>query len=167
VLLVESGSRYLIEHMVPGVYACHPQVERVDLLTCFPGVPKNFDESRGRIYRTTDHVGRAARKALYAELRATGYDILGLVCSGEPIMTKWKWTLAYQVPAKTFVLNENGDYFFLDRGQWRTIKHFVLFRAGLSGAEGVATLARLALFPFTFTFLLLYAAYAHIRRLAR
>ncbi|MBI5084511.1 MAG: hypothetical protein HZB13_07935, partial [Acidobacteria bacterium] len=63
--------------------------------------------------------------------------------------------------------NENGDYFWLDRGNWSSIRHFILFRAGLSGAEGVATLVRLALFPFTFTYLLLLAAYFHMRRIAR
>jgi len=129
--------------------------------------PRTFDETRGQVFRTTDFSGRAGRKRLYHLLRTKQYDILGIICSGEPIMTKWKWSLALQVPAKVFILNENGDYFWFDRGQWRTIKHFALFRAGLSGAEGVATLVRLALFPFTFTYLLLFAAYVHLRRALR
>lgn len=167
VLLIESGSRYLFEHMLPGLYASHPTLERVDLVTCFPGLPAGFDESRGRVFRVTDYGGRAGRTRLYAELKAVGYDIYGMICSGEPIMTKWKWALVAQVPAKTFLLNENGDYFYLDRGHWRTLKHFVLFRAGLAGSEGVTTVLRLALFPFTFTYLLLFAAYVHLRRLVR
>ncbi len=166
-MLVESGSRYLIEHLLPGLYSNHPSNERVDLITCFPGLPKGFDESRGQVFRTTDYQGRDGRKRLYAHLRRAGYDILGIVCAGEPIMTKWKWALALQAPSKVFILNENGDYFWLDRGQWKTIRHFVLFRAGLSGAEGVATLTRLALFPFTFTYLVLFAAYVHLRRALR
>ncbi len=167
VVLVESGSRYLIEHLLPGLYSSHPANERVDLITCFPGLPAGFDESRGTVFRTTDYQGRAGRKRLYARLSEMRYDILGMVCSGEPIMTKWKWALALNAPSKVFILNENGDYFWLDRGQWKTIRHFVLFRAGLSGAEGVATLARLALFPLTFTYLLLFAAYVHLRRAIR
>lgn len=166
-MLVESGSRYLIEHLLPGLYSSHPKNERVDLITCFPGLPAGFDESRGQVFRTTDYQGRAGRKRLYAHLKAERYDILGMICSGEAIMTKWKWALALQAPSKVFILNENGDYFWLDRSQWRTIKHFVLFRAGLAGAEGVATLARLALFPLTFTYLLLFAAYVHLRRATR
>lgn len=79
-------------------------------------------------------------------------------------MTKWKWVIAARLPAKVFVLNENGDYFWLDYSQWRVIRHFVLFRAGLSGAGAVRTLARLALFPFTILYLLLYAAAVHLRR---
>ena len=164
---MESGSRYLFENMLPGLYSTHPENVRVDLITCFPGLPKGFDTTRGEVFRVTDYIGRPARKAFYARLIAARYDIIGIICSGEPIMTKWKWALAWQVPAKLFVLNENGDYFFVDRGQLGTIKYFVLYRAGLSGAGGVTTLLRLALFPFTFAYLLLYAAYVHLRRIAR
>lgn len=168
VLVVESGSRHLLEELLPGIYDSHPTtLERVDLVTCYPGAPRGFDATRGEIHRVTDYSGRRGRKALYRLLRAKGYDIQGIVCSGEPIMTKWKWALALRVPAKLFVLNENCDYFWFDLTEWRTIKRFALYRAGLSGAEGVATLARLALFPFTFTFLLLFAAYVHARRYLR
>lgn len=166
-LLVESGSRYLVENLLSGLYANHPVNERVDLITCFPGLPKGFDTARGTVYRVTDYIGRAARKGFYEKLLVESYDIVGIICSGEAIMTKWKWVLAWQVPAKVFILNENGDYFWFDRTHWRTIKHFVLFRAGLSGAEGVATVLRLLLFPFTFIYLLLFAAYVHMRRIAR
>ena len=47
-------------------------------------------------------------------------------------MTKWKWALALRLPVKVLVVNENGDFFWFDRANWRTIRHFVLFRAGLS-----------------------------------
>jgi hypothetical protein len=65
------------------------------------------------------------------------------------------------------VLNENGDYFWLDYAHWPTIRHFVLFRAGLAGSGAVRTLARLALFPFTLLYLLLYASILHTRRALR
>src|SRR5260370_25421072 len=73
-------------------------------------------------------------------------------------MTKWKWMLAARLPGKVFVLNENGDYFWLDRGHLSNIRHFILFRAGLTGAGAVRTLARLVLFPFTFLYLILFSA---------
>jgi hypothetical protein len=167
VLLVESGSRYLIEHLLPGLYGNHPENERVDLITCFPGLPDGFDGSRGEVFRVTDYIGRAARKGFYSLLRSRRYDIIGIICSGEAIMTKWKWALAWQIPAKLFILNENGDYFWVDRGNLGTIRHFVLFRAGLAGPEGVKNIARLLVFPFTFTYLLLFAAYVHLRRKVR
>lgn len=167
VLLVESGSRYLLEDLLPGLYATHPELERADVVTCFPGQPSTFDAARGEVIRVSDYAGRAARRTLYAKLRQRSYDITGILCAGEPIMTKWKWTLAWQSPGKLFILNENGDYFWFDRGSLGTIRHFVFFRMGLAGSGAVTTLARLALFPFTLAYLLSFAAYVHLRRWAR
>jgi len=36
-------------------------------------------------------------------------------------MTKWKWWLAAHLRAKVCILNENGDYFYLDYSNWRTV----------------------------------------------
>ena len=165
-LVVESGSRHLLEDLLPGIYKNHPEAE-VDLVTCYAGLPKTFRTERGRVWRVTDHPAGEARAKLYAELSAREHTVCGIVCSGEPIMTKWKWMLALRSSGKLFVLNENGDYFWADRSEWRTMRHFALFRAGLSGAGAVRTLARLALFPFTLGYLLLYAATVHLRRKMR
>jgi hypothetical protein len=164
VLLVESGSRQLYDDLIAGLFETYGDQLRVDLVTCFAGAPATLPADRSRIYRVTDFAGPVGRKRLYAELRANRYDILGMICSAEPIMTKWKWMLAARLPVKVFVLNENGDYFWLDWGHWKTIRHFLLFRAGLTGAGAVRTLARLALFPFTVLYLLMYATAAHLRR---
>jgi hypothetical protein len=167
VLLVESGSRQLFEDLLPGLYEIHGSGMRLDLVTCYAGLPKSFRESQGTVYRIADYSGAAGRKQLYSLLRSHGYKVLGIICSAEPIMTKWKWMLVLKVPAKIFILNENGDYFWADRGEWKTVRHFVLFRAGLSGADAVATLFRLAMFPLTLIYLLLFAATVHLRRKAR
>jgi hypothetical protein len=90
-----------------------------------------------------------------------------MVCSGEPLMTKWKWMLAARLPAKVFVINENADYFWLDRTHAGNIWDFVLLRTGLAGSGAVRILARLVSFPFTFLYLLLYAATVHARRVLR
>lgn len=166
VLLVESGRRELLSAFLPGLYETYPEM-RADVLTCYAGAPDPFDSARGEIYRTSDYATSEQRKRLFEVLKAKGYDAGGIICSAEPIMTKWKWAVAARVPAKFFVLNENGDYFWLDRGHLPTIRHFVLFRAGLTGAGAVRTLARLALFPFTLLYLLLYAATVHLRRKLR
>jgi hypothetical protein len=167
VLLVESGSRYLLEHLIPGIYRNHPELECLDVVTCFPGQPKTFDPARGRVWRVGDYPGKENRKRLYHELAEADHSVAGVICSGEDIMTKWKVVLAWKLRAKVFILNENGDYFWLDRENWRTVKHFVLFRMGLSGAGAVTTIVRLVVFPFTLTYLLLYAALVNLRRLAR
>ena len=121
----------------------------------------------GMLFNVNDYRGSAARKRLYAELAAREHTVTGIICSGEPIMTKWKWAIAARLPAKLFILNENGDYFWFDRGHWPSIGHFILFRAGLSGSGAVRTVARLVLFPLTLLYLILYAATVHLRRKIR
>jgi hypothetical protein len=166
VLLVESGSRAITERLLPLLRGIHGSAFAIDLVTCFPGLPAGFP-SEMTVYRVSDYAGRTGRKRLYRELRARGYSLLGIVCSAEPIMNKWKWALAAQIPAKVFLINENADYFWLDYSHWRTLTRLALLRAGLSGAASLRTLARLALFPFTLAGLLLYAAYVHTRRKTR
>lgn len=166
VLFVESGSRDLVEELLPGLYKQYGEKLQVDLVTCYAGTPKALRDN-AVVYRVTDFPNREARKGLYRELAARNYGVIGIMCTDEPIMTKWKWALAYQIPAKLFVLNENGDYFWVQWSEWSTIKHFVLFRAGLAGAGAVRTLARIVLFPFSVLYLALWAAQAHLRRRAR
>ena len=57
-------------------------------------------------------------------------------------MTKWKWLLALRVPAKFFIVNENGDYFWLHRENAAVMREFVLVRRAL-GAGAIRTFARL------------------------
>ena len=160
ILLVESGSRHLIEQILPGLRRTFGQSIPIDLVTCFTGAPPGIQAA----YHVTDHRGSGGRRKLYRTLATERYSILGILCSAEPIMTKWKWSLAARLPAKVFIINENGDYFWLDRSQWRTVLHFALFRAGLTGSGAARTLARLLVFPFTLSYLLLYASTVHIRR---
>jgi hypothetical protein len=163
VLLIESGSREILEELLPRLYNNHPGM-KADLITCYAGVPAGFDSSTGTVYRVTDYAGRDSRRQLYDKLSAKAYTIAIILCSGEPIMTKWKWMLGARLPVKVLVVNENVDYFWLDYSNWRTIRHFVLYRGGLTGAGAVSTIARLLLFPFTLFYLLLYTAIVHLRR---
>lgn len=136
----------------------------MDLMTCFAGAPAGVN---GKVYRVTEYVTQEARKALFRELAANDYQTLGIICSAEPIMSKWKWMLALRIPAKMFVLNENGDYVWVDRHHAALLWEFVRLRTGLAGAGAVRTFARLALFPFTLAYLVLYATAAHARRALR
>jgi hypothetical protein len=162
ILLVESGSRFLLEGPIPGIRSTYGQDARVDLLTCYPGRPAGFDTAATDAIRIADYRGDWRR--LVRELRSRRYTIVGIICSAEPVMTKWKWLVALALPAKVFVLNENGDYFWFDRVHFAVIRHFALYRMGLAGAGAVRTIARLALFPLTLLYLLCYAAAAHTRR---
>lgn len=167
ILLVESGSRSLLEELIPGIRLGYGEAVPMDLVTCYAGLPHGLDPENTRVYRVPEYRGKAGRGRLFQELAANGYTVLGMICSDEPVMTKWKWALALRLPVKVFALNENGDYFWLDWGHWASIRYFVLYRAGLAGAGAVRTLARFFLFPFTLGYLLLYATAVHWRRAFR
>jgi hypothetical protein len=167
ILLVESGTRGLLEGVVGGLRQTWGDAVFIDLVTCYSTLPKGFAAHNTRVYRVGDYRGRAARAKLYRELRANGYSLMGVICSGEVVMNKWKWALALRIPAKIFIINENGDYFWLDRLHMATLRQFVLYRSGLAGSGAVRTLVRLISLPFAFLYLLLYATAAHTRRALR
>ena len=166
VLIIESGSRDLVEDLLPGLYEIYGDKMQLDLVTCFAGTPNSLNPN-AKIWRTNDYPGTSGRRRLLAELRQAKYSITGILCSNEAILFKWKWFLALGLPAKLFILNENGDYFWFDRGHWPTIRHFLLFRLGLAGSSVVPTLGRLLLFPFAVIYLLAYATAVHLRRALR
>ena len=153
--------------LIPGIYQHHGDDVTIDLLTCYEGVPSALRVG-GMVFNVNEYHGREARKRLYAELDAREHTVTGIICSGEPIMTKWKWALASRQKSKVFVLNENCDYFWIDYGHARTITHFMLFRMGLTGASAISTIARLIAFPFMLAYLILYAGVVHtLRKLRR
>jgi hypothetical protein len=164
ILLVESGSRGVFDRLIPRLYEIHGDAMELDLVTCHQNTPVGF---RGRVYRVQDYSGPAARQRLYRELAARQYSVLGILCSNEPIMTKWKWMLAARLPAKVFVINEFAGFLFVDYAHWPNILEFLRVRLGLSGSAVAPALARLLLFPFSLAFLLLFAAVVHTRRRIR
>ncbi len=166
VLLIESGSRAILERTIPLLRQRWGDDVQLDLVTCYGGVPETLP-ANAAVFRVGDYAGKDGRKRLYRELSARRYRVAGLICSGESIMTKWKWSIALRVPAKTFVINENGDYFWLDRAHTGIIVQFARIRAGLAGTGAVRTVADLMLFPFTLAFLILYATIVHSRRKLR
>ena len=164
VLLVESGSRSVLERMIPVFRSMYREVVEIDVITCFAGAPCG---ANGKIYRVADYPTPEARKRLYAELNGRGYGAIGALCSAEPIMTKWKLALAARMRAKVLIVNENGDFFWFECRNWRLLLHFLLFRAGLTGASAVPALVRLLFFPLAAAYLLAYAGAVHFRRRIR
>lgn len=166
-LLIESGSRLLLETFIPWVYSTYGSHSSIDVVTCYAGAPGTLNPSTSGVFHVTDYPGPDGRQRLLAELRERKHTVVVMICSGEPIMTKWKWWLVWKLPLKALLLNENGDFFWFDRTQWRLILHFALFRAGLTGEGAAARLAQLLLFPLTLVYLLLYAAWVHLKRAVR
>ncbi len=166
ILLVESGSRHLIEGVFPYLRATFGDQVPIDLVTCYAGLPAGLASSSA-VYHIHPYRGREGRSRLRRELLASRVSILVMICSGEPVMTKWKWFLAFRLPVKLLIVNENGDLFWFDRTNWKIIRHFMLFRAGLSGADAVRTILQVLVFPITLMYLLAYAAVIHLRRKVR
>ena len=158
VAIIESGSRQLLEDLLPGLYEIYGPEMQLDLITCYAGTPKAFRPEQGQVLEH-NYNGHAGREQLIGELRQRHYSITGMICSAEPIMTKWKWMLALRLPGKVFLLNENGDYFWADRGHLDILTHFVLFRLGFAGAGAVLAIGRIVLFPFSLLYLLAFAAW--------
>src|SRR5262245_56175376 len=94
ILLVESGARGLLEQLLPKLRESWCQGIPIHLVTCYARTPQGFDQADTRVYRVSEWRGRKGRQKLLAELRQNRYSHMGIVCSGEPIMTKWKWALA-------------------------------------------------------------------------
>ena len=166
VLLIESGSRSLIENVLPHLRRQFGDDVEVDLVTCYAGLPAGYDAGTS-VFRVTDYVSPESRAELVRQLKARGYSSAGMICSGEQIMTKWKWMLAFRLPAKFFIMNENGDYFWVHRNNSKIIKRFMLVRLGLAGEGSLHTIGRLLVFPFSLLFLVLYALTVHTRRKLR
>jgi hypothetical protein len=165
-LLIESGSRSLLEGILSHLRTVRGPDVAIDLVTCYAGLPAGFGPET-IVYRVTDYGSSQGRRELIRLLRSREYSIAGMICSAEPIMTKWKWLIALRIPAKIFILNENGDYFWIHRDNVSDIRQFSLVRLGLSGAGAIRTLGRMLIFPFSVLFLLLYAFAAHTGRFVR
>jgi hypothetical protein len=165
ILLIESGSRHLIEGLIPLLRSGFGEAIEIDLITCYPGVPRGCN---GRVFRVADYgAGAAGRARLLADVAVRDHRIAGMICSAEPVMTKWKWWLAAHLKTKIFILNENGDYFWFDWERRKTIRQFAAYRAGLTGAAAVPAIIRFLVFPLTLLYLILYACTVHLRRRIR
>ena len=166
ILLIESGPRSILESIIDHLHAGWGEGMPIDLVTCYAGLPAGLDKN-SNVFHVADYTTPDQRRALLRELRNSDYAYAGMICADDPVMNKWKWWLAARVPAKFFVINENGDYFWLNRKNAKAIRGFALYRMGLSGAGALRTFGRLLAFPFAVLYLLLYAGMAHLRRFIR
>lgn len=165
VLLVESGARHVLERAIQGVERGFPGV-RLELCTCFPGLPA-ASASFDRVWRVTDAPSWGDKWRMAREIAATHPPIAALLFSGDPIMFNWKMALLLLLPSKILLVNENGDFFWLDRPNLPTLRQFVGTRLGMNGEGLLRGASRVAAFPFVLLFLLLVAAVTYSKRWSR
>ncbi len=169
-LFVESGPRGVAEQVLPRLREVFGEEITIDLLTCLPTNPNNLvvnGQTDASIWRVNEHTDDAGRWRLLRQIRSIRHPVTAIICSGDPIMAPWKKAVLLLLPSKFLIVNENADFFWIDRGHWREVSRFLLLRAGLFEDSAVRTLARALAFPLTLTYLLGYAAYVHTVRLVR
>ena len=160
--MIESGSRGVLEKLLPVLTRWFGDVE-IDIVTCFADQPKGFN---GTVFNVNEYGGPAGRDRLFSDLAGRNYQLAGVLATGDPIMTKWKWWLAYRLPAKIFIVNESSEFFWCDWGNLKHISALALQRSGF-GASAIPALVRLAFLPVTVLLLVIYAAAVHLRRAIR
>jgi hypothetical protein len=163
VLVIESGSQHILARASNGLRQAFPEA-RLSLLTCWPDTPPG---PFARVMQARDYPGTGAKLRLLASFRKQPSDVLAVVCSKEPIMYSWKMMALLIVPAKTLIINENGDFFWLDWNNRRTLRSFLQSRWVIIRKEFLLTVLRALAFPFTVLYLLATAAWLYARRWRR
>jgi hypothetical protein len=164
VLLVESGSRWILEKAWERMRAIFPGA-RYDLCTCFPGEPA--PGGCQRVFRVTEAGGLTGKLRMLLAMRRAAAPIAALLFTTEPILRTWKLALLLLLPSKLLIVNENADFFWLDRSNLGVIRQFMAVRAGVGGAEFLRSAFRIAVFPFVLIFLAISALCAYAVRWTR
>jgi hypothetical protein len=168
VLVLESGPRAVAERLIPRLREVFGQQTPIDLLTCLPSDPVSLRPEPGphepQVWRVTDCVDRRSRRRLLREIRSRRYPVTAVLCANSPLMASWRTAALLLFPSKFLIVNENADFFWLDRGHWRNLLRLWMHHSGVFEESAVRAAARLAAFPFTLVFLLGYAGYVHLVR---
>lgn len=168
VLVVESGPRAVAERLIPRLREVFGARTPIDLLTCLPSDPVSLaGAGDSQVWRVADCPDRRSRWRLLREIRSQRHAITAVVCANSPLMASWRTAALLLFPSKFLIVNENADFFWLDRGHWRNLLQLWMHRSGVFEESAVRAAARLAAFPFTLVFLVAYAAYVHFARRVR
>jgi hypothetical protein len=167
IFIVESCPRELTNRFLQHIYGVQ-RSRRADLLTCYVDAPAEFDPARGKILSVHEPEIAQNRRRFIAGLNTSPYTLVVVFCAGSPVLQKWKWAITLCTRAKVLIVNEDGDFFFLDWANRRQAYRLFLQRiSGRRGRVNFRTWTEALLVPFTLAFLISYAAVAEIRRLAR
>ena len=163
VLLIESGSPDVRRRALEKVLKIFPGV-RYHLCTCHPVPPSGEFAS---VFSVTDYPSDWEKLRLLFSFRRKRWEVLVILCTGEPILWRWKVLAALLLPAKVLVVNENADFFWLDWGSRKALRGFLGFRWKGNLDDLSRTLLRALAFPLTLFFLLCTAGFLYARRMWR
>ena len=163
VLLIESGAPEVAQRAIENMTRLFPAA-RFHLCTCQSGADPEVFSS---VFRAADYPTTWSKVRLLMSFFRRRWPVLAILCTGEPILWRWKLLAVLLLPAKVLVVNENADFFWLDWQNWRTLRRLAGIRWGVNFEESFYTLLRILIFPFTFLFLLLTAGLLFGRRLRR
>jgi hypothetical protein len=164
ILLVESGSRQALERAVASMRIHFPSA-RFDLCTCFPGLPQGAPIEQ--TWRVNEARSLGAKLGMARRMARTRPPIAALIFSGEPVMFNWKMLLLLTLPSKTIIINEHGDFFWLDRKHLSVLRSFIGARLGVGGDALLRAVTQVLLFPFVFVYLAGYALVTYLARWTR
>ena len=79
-LLIESGSRSLIENVLPHLRRQLGADVEIDLVTCYAGLPDGYD-SRTTVFRVTDYATPERRPGTCPRAESPRLFLAGMICS--------------------------------------------------------------------------------------
>lgn len=167
VLLIESGSGGVGQRVLEKIQKLFPDA-RYHLLTCWPETTPEHRAARYQsVFRASDYPAGLDKVRLLFSLARSRWRVLAILCTGEPLLWRWKLLALAIFPSKVLIANENADFFWLDWAHRRNLRQFLAVRWGVNRDEIAATFFRALLFPFTLLFLILTAFYLYTRRWRR
>ena len=163
VLLIESGSPEVARRALGRIRALFPNA-RYHLLTCWPDTPASPYRN---VFRAADYPTGWEKLRLLLSLARRKWRVLAILCTGEPVLWRWKMLALALFPSKVLIVNENADFFWVDWAHRRHVRQFLAIRWGVNRDEITATALRALVFPLTLLFLILTALYLYARRWRR
>lgn len=163
VLLIESGSPAVARRAIERIRSIFPSA-RYHLCTCHP-LPSQTPFTT--VYQANEYPTGWQKLKLVLSFCRRGWSVLVILCTGEPILWRWKMLALFLMPAKVLVVNEHSDFFWLDWGNRRTLRALAGIRWGVNLEDIFFTMLRALVFPLTFLFLLASVVFLYLRRARR
>jgi hypothetical protein len=160
VLFLESGSPEVARRVLERIRKLLPDA-RYHLCTCQTDVPPAVFAS---VFRASDYPAAWQKLSLLYSFRRRGWKILVILCTGEPILWRWKMLALVLLPAKVLVVNENADFFWLEWENRRTLRRLLENRWGVNRIRISRNFFRALVFPLTLLVLLATAGFLCLRR---